>query len=637
MTHKHMKKTTLALAILGGLILIFSFQLETIYPSKKIKNRLVDEITAYKADISNFATNSSQQSLKENLQLFKQLRFSYKTLEPYFVYMYPGINKSINGAPVPSFYTDVVKAHKDNPTGLQVIEELLHESPIDYTAIKEQCRQINLSLDQAKVFLSRAGLHDWEVLEANKVELVQLTTVTITGFDSPILLQSIAETEVAFKQVHEDISLYYNLVPPSKKHVVSTTDSLFVLGEEFLAKNKDFNSFDRFFFTKDIIEPLYKSLIELHSATGYEQYHEVSSLPRGFNHMAKGIFAEDFLNPLFSTRGNQKPSKDVIDLGRVLFFDPILSGNNKRACASCHQPSKGFGDGERKSIAFDFEGTVDRNSPTIINAAYQNNFFWDMRSNDLNNQIEFVAHSEKEFNTDFDEMMSKINASLEYREAFKNAYPNSTDIGIGKVKEALGAYVRSIRGMNSTFDQAIRGEREASKEIVEGYNLFMGEAGCGTCHFAPAFNGTVPPHFDDTEGEVLGVPATKENKELDADLGRYGRFNLRYPEFTFLKGMVKTPTVRNVQVTAPYMHNGCYDSLEEVVDFYDDGGGLGLGFDVPSQTLPEDELGLSKKQQASIVAFLNALTDTTGLNTIPRSLPAFGIDSLDNRKIGGEY
>ena len=319
-----------------------------------------------------------------------------------------------------------------------------------------------------------------------------------------------------------------------------------------------------------------------------------------------------------------------------MFFDPVLSHNNERACASCHQANKGFGDGVAKSIAFDFDGTVDRNSPTLLNAAFQNNFFWDMRSDDLNNQIEFVAHSQKEFNTTFDEIIGKLKQSTEYETLFSQAYPNNPTMSIGKVKEALGAYVRSIVALNSPFDKYMRQEAEAPQEIENGYNLFMGKAGCGTCHFAPAFNGTTPPFFNDTEGEVLGVPAHKDNKSLDTDQGRYARFKDRYPEMEFLNGLFKTPTVRNAELSAPYMHNGCYTSLEEVVDFYNQGGGLGLGFDVPSQTLPEDKLKLSDKEQTQLIAFMKSLTDTTGLTDIPQKLPYINKE-LENRIVGGKY
>ena len=619
------------------MLALLAFQNNKQAPSSIINARLQQEISTFQKHVSDFSTSSTQKTNDENNTSFKSLRLDYKKIESYFIYMYPGLNKSINGAPVPSFHTDVVKGHVDLPTGLQVIEELLQDSIINHASIKEQCWKINLALNDALNYLKQSKIHDWEILEANRMELVQLATVAITGFDSPILKQSIDESKVVLQQLSHDVKLYYRFIPASKKAILDRCNNYFSLGLEQLNQCKDFNSFDRFSFTKEVIEPLFKIIGELHIATGYEQYHEVNHLPRGFNHSAEHIFSADFLNAYYSARGVQQPSKEIINLGRTLFFDPILSQNNKRACASCHQVQKGFGDGERKSRAFDFKGTVNRNSLIIINAAYQNNFFWDMRSEDLNNQINFVAHSEKEFNTTFDEIVGKVGASKEYREMFNKAFPHSTSFGIGKIKEALSIYIRSITAMNAPFDQYMRNEKQAPQEVVNGYNLFMGKAACGTCHFAPAFNGTVPPHFNETEGEVLGVPATKENLALDNDQGRFARYKDRYPNFTFLDGMFKTPTLRNITLTAPYMHNGCYDSLEEVVDFYNKGGGKGLGFNIPSQTLPEDELQLTPKERDDIISFLAALTDTSNCNSMPQSLPRTGNKSLDERIIGGEY
>ena len=152
-----------------------------------------------------------------------------------------------------------------------------------------------------------------------------------------------------------------------------------------------------------------------------------------------------------------------------------------------------------------------------------------------------------------------------------------------------------MRGEEDTFTQSEK----------EGMNLFMGKALCATCHFIPLTNGTVPPFFQETEREVIGVPNTSENRALDDDLGYYWKFNE-----SLHKGMFKTPTVRNASLTAPYMHNGVYNTLEEVIDFYNKGGGGGLGFDLEHQTLPFDNLKLTDKEQRALVDFVKTLTDT---------------------------
>ena len=135
----------------------------------------------------------------------------------------------------------------------------------------------------------------------------------------------------------------------------------------------------------------------------------------------------------------------------------------------------------------------------------------------------------------------------------------------------------------------------------------MGRAQCATCHFAPLFNGLIPPDYAVTEFEVLGTTGTDklDKPHLSKDQGRYNV----YP-FPFYKGAFKTPTVRNSAGTAPYMHNGSFGSLEKVLEFYNRGGGQGLGLDMPSQTLSSHPLGLSKKEMQDIIYFLDALTDT---------------------------
>jgi len=151
-----------------------------------------------------------------------------------------------------------------------------------------------------------------------------------------------------------------------------------------------------------------------------------------------------------------------------------------------------------------------------------------------------------------------------------------------------------MRGQENTF----------TPQEKLGMNLFMGKALCATCHFMPLTNGTVPPFFSETEKEVIGVPKTAANKKLDDDTGFYFMY-----EEPIQKGMFKTPTVRNVAITAPYMHNGVYENLEQVVDFYNQGGGAGLGFDLPHQTLPFDNLKLTKEEEQALVAFMKTLTD----------------------------
>ncbi|MEO8763271.1 MAG: hypothetical protein ABI416_03250 [Ginsengibacter sp.] len=149
------------------------------------------------------------------------------------------------------------------------------------------------------------------------------------------------------------------------------------------------------------------------------------------------------------------------------------------------------------------------------------------------------------------------------------------------------------------------------EEEKKGFNIYMGKARCATCHFVPLFNGVAPPYFSEAESEVLGVPATTDTLQPkpDPDEGKYNLYPVSIFKFAF-----KTPTLRNIALTAPYMHNGIYKTLDEVVDFYNKGGGSGLGIAPTNQTLPSTRLQLSEKGKKELIAFLHSLTDTIRSN-----------------------
>ena len=162
----------------------------------------------------------------------------------------------------------------------------------------------------------------------------------------------------------------------------------------------------------------------------------------------------------------------------------------------------------------------------------------------------------------------------------------------------------------------------------------MGKARCGGCHFAPLFNGTVPPAYERSEVEILGTIERFDTvrPRLDADPGRgpIVRIDIHHHAF-------KTPTLRNVALTAPYMHNGGLRTLEEVIEFYDRGGGKGMGVPIERQTLPADRLDLTLDEKRDLVAFMHALTDTTGLAQKPASLPSIAGAHGRARRSGGRY
>lgn len=186
------------------------------------------------------------------------------------------------------------------------------------------------------------------------------------------------------------------------------------------------------------------------------------------------------------------------------------------------------------------------------------------------------------------------------------------------VRVAIAAYERSLVALNSPFDRAVRGDSDAmSPEARRGFTVFMGKGRCGTCHFAPLFNGTQPPTYRTTDPEIIGVPEQPalQHARLDPDPGRGAIDQVSTHAFAF-----KVPTVRNVALTAPYMHNGAFHTLEDVIAFYNAGGASGIGITLPYQTLFDQSLDLTPVEQRELVAFLRALTDTSGVTLPPTSV-----------------
>ncbi len=301
-------------------------------------------------------------------------------------------------------------------------------------------------------------------------------------------------------------------------------------------------------------------------------------------------------------------SADKIALGKLLFFEKGLSSNKQRSCASCHVPGKAFTDGLKTSVALDGHSPLARNAPTIWNAALQRNLFVDSRSRTLEEQVMQVLSNALEMSGSAQAVATDIIQRPAYKHLYQKAYKTTdTQKAAENICNAIACYERTLIALNSRFDKHMNGTPTLTKREVNGFNLFMGKAKCGSCHFMPLFSGAKPPRFFYMESEVLGVPKSNSKQTvLDGDSGRYLSTKYEVHLFAF-----KTPSLRNVALTAPYMHNGVFNTLEEVVDFYNNGGGKGLGIAPANQTLPFDNLKLTKRESADLVQFMKALTDTS--------------------------
>ena len=219
--------------------------------------------------------------------------------------------------------------------------------------------------------------------------------------------------------------------------------------------------------------------------------------PNGINKQYFSVYITDTYN-----------LKQQAELGKLLFYDPVLSGNNKRACASCHRDKMAFTDGLDKSLGFDGVNKIARNAPTLINASYQKLFFHDGRLFNLEEQANSVFNNAFEMNTNEKEIIQKLKQSEDYKILFKNAFKNKPDTSITPyaVFKSIAEFIKTLNSRNSKFDKYLKGDKvQLNSEEKNGYNLFAGKALCGSCHFFPLFNGTVPPMYNDNEFEVIGV------------------------------------------------------------------------------------------------------------------------------------
>lgn len=304
-------------------------------------------------------------------------------------------------------------------------------------------------------------------------------------------------------------------------------------------------------------------------------------------------------------------SPQQIDLGRYLFFDPVLSLDSTISCASCHQPNKGFSDG----LAFS-EGIkgqiVPRSAPSLWNVAFLDKFFWTGHAKSLEEQMLGPLFNANEMGTNPELLLKTLNSIPLYKELFLAAFPDNKDknIALGDIYTALSAFQCSLISLNSKYDQYAHGYHEAlNQEEIEGMNVFRSfVARCAECH--------TPPLFSNQQIDVIGIP---NSGNLGFDKGAEIEF-----KDTSLRGAFKVPSLRNVALTAPYEHNGVFKTLEEATEFYTKGRGHAVNADSLNLIIhwhiwtPE----LKDEEIVKIVAFLKTLTDESFKPETPTILPS---------------
>ncbi len=535
--------------------------------------------------------DSMAQSNVELKEHYFKGRTHFKRIEPILSFVdkpnYKALNRT-NLMIVDEEDATAVKIHK--PFGFQVLEELIFSEKTPYDEIQKIAVQ---SGDRLKLVLANTKLRlkDYHVLWLIRDEIVRLATVSLTGFDSPVLEQSLKETVAVYDGILKILECYEGRF---------SNEKLYQQWEDEIAASKvilagDFDKFDRYSFIKAHAHSQLKMIVDSREDWKVDFPYQLA-----FQNNMTSLFTDSTFNiDFFSDRdGKADLLLERVALGKRLFNDNRLSKDNRMSCATCHHADKAFTDG---LAAFPKQ---TRSTPTLRYAGLQQSFFHDGRAGSLEGQIVGVVTNPNEFHTDLKQVASVVANDSSYTKAFGGTY--NGEVTSLTIRNAIATYIRTLSTFNSKFDENINGnETTITEREIHGFNLFMGKAKCATCHFPPLFNGTVPPYFDESELEAIGVPKdTLQNSEIDPDLGRYHLFKTEERKHFF-----KTPTVRNASLTAPYMHNGVYANLEQVMDFYNKGGGTGLGFDFKMQTLPSDSLELSQEEIEDIILFMKTLTD----------------------------
>ncbi|CAA0110198.1 Cytochrome c551 peroxidase [Zhongshania aliphaticivorans] len=342
--------------------------------------------------------------------------------------------------------------------------------------------------------------------------------------------------------------------------------------------------------------------------------------PAGFQEREGGCYLQSFYSGYKSLResgvGGLKTglpalregfSAQQIDLGRLLFFDPLLSVDGDMACSSCHQPARGFSDGLGGSVGRHGE-VMTRSAPTLWNVGFLRELFWDARADSLEEQMQGPLFSSIEMANTPENLLASLQQDANYPALFAQAF-GEKPLSLEQVYTALTAFESSLVSLSSRYDLYANGFHEVLTQTeIEGMNVFRSfVARCAECHTPPAFTNQQIAVIGTPELE--GMPRDPGVQAITGDASQRGGF--------------RVPTLRNIELTAPYMHSGRFKTLRDAVAFYTGGRGhavpegehLSLHWHIWEPDLADHELDL-------LVAFLKTLTDQSFMPVLPQKVPS---------------
>lgn len=583
----------------------------------------------------------SQNGIETVRMKLKDARKALKAVDFWLRYLEPIAYKQINGPLAVEWETEVFEKfeapYRREGAGLTLAELYLDEPQISKDSLLQLIRLSRTATDVFTADSVTTRLNTYHnFFLCNRLFLLNLAAIYTTGFECPSPEEIIPELQVMMASVNEIYRAYEHTFPeyPLEDAYVR----LFDQAVSYLhSQGPDRDEFDHFEFIQKYVNPLFglnQKMIQKYQVVSgsYNDYSLSNTSPSIFD---KSLFTGQNPKGVFYAIEDERLLNEIKQTGKLLFYDPLLSGNVKRSCASCHKPTEYFTDTTAAtSVQFNERDRLKRNTPTLINVVYNHLVNQDGKHFNLQNQAKDVLTNPEEMAGIEPDLLKRVLSCGVYRTAFKKysaLTPYSKRISLDHITSSLTLYYSDFSQFYSPFDEAMNAAAPVHEEVKKGFNLFMGKAACGTCHFVPHFNGVKPP-FTSSEFEVLGTPKDKAFGSVSPDSGRF----LVHPAKETYTAF-RTGTIRNTASTKPYMHNGIFGTLEEVIDFYDAGGGAGQGLQVTNQTLASDSLKLTVSEKKALLTFIHSLSEKITLPAPPAKLPDSNDKLLKNRKVGGEY
>jgi cytochrome c peroxidase len=622
----------------------FSFSLQKKKEYNNLYSASLDkfgkELSLLSATIKNtdITTGQGREKVREQIRAG---RLTLKGVDFWLRYFEPVAYRRING-PLPVEWENEVFEKFEPPyrregAGLILAEQYLDEETISKDSLLSLIATSARALETFRADSITQNLDSYHhFFLANRLYLLNLAALYTTGFECPDTNNIIPELHSMLKDVKGIYSTFRETFPstPLSEQYLSAYDGAI----DFVNKQPpQFSSFDHFSFIKDHVNPLFRMNQQFISqyAVVTKNYNDYSLNNDCLSIFDKSLYAPQNTKGIFSLVEDGDVLKEIKQTGKLLFYDPILSANNLRSCASCHKPTEYFTDTtQATALQFDRRQSLVRNTPTLINAIYNHLIMLDGKHISLQDQAKDVMHNEQEMNNDREELLRKILSCKDYKTAFKKFLkytPEEKEVSLSHVVSAITYYYADFSLYAAPFDDAMNNKQTISPEVKRGFNLFMSKAQCATCHFVPMFNGVKPPYIG-SEFEVIGVPADSAYHQLSPDKGRH---TINPASETM--NAFRTGTIRNAAFTKPYMHNGVFRTLGQVIDLYDAGGGAGKKLPVINQTLSSDSLRLSDTEKKELIAFIHSLNENIIFEMPPPALPKSGNKELNNRRVGGEY